>query len=291
MSDAPALDLHFIDATVSPDLVAVTLDDLSPSAIHETETCGRVAWRVFFSTRADRDAALNALRSAHRGAALEIAAVDVPDEDWAARSQASLRSIRVGRVVVAPPWDRPATADHPFESSPDRDIVVVIRPSMGFGTGHHETTRLCLGTLQEVALANRSVLDVGTGSGVLTLAADALGAASSRGIDLDPDAIESARENRVLNGSSPRVRFEIADASDPGAAADVVLANLTGALLRRIAHQLIRLVRPGGVLVISGFQTHEAEGVLAAFAAWSGDVRRAREGDWEAARLDFQGRA
>jgi len=287
VADAPALDLHFVDGAVSPDLVAVTLDDLSPSAIHETETSGRVTWRIFFPTAARRDAALTTLRNTHRNDGLEIAAVDVPDEDWAARSQAALRSIRVGRVVVAPPWDRPLTGDDPVASSATRDVVVVIRPSMGFGTGHHETTRLCLRLLQDVALADRSVLDVGTGSGVLTLAADALGAASSRGIDVDPDAIESARENWTLNGCSPRVLFEVADAADAGAATDVVLANLTGGLLRRIAHQLISLVRPGGALVISGFQSFESDDVLAAFAPRTTSVRRVREGDWEAALLTF----
>jgi ribosomal protein L11 methyltransferase len=285
VADAPALDLHFVDEAVSPDLVAVTLDDLSPSAIHETDASGHVTWRIFFQTAARRDAALTTLRNTHRSDGLEIAAVDVPDEDWAARSQAALRSIRVGRVVVAPPWDRPLTGNDPVASSAARDVVVVIRPSMGFGTGHHETTRLCLRLLQDAALADRSVLDVGTGSGVLALAADALGAESSRGIDVDPDAIESARENWTLNGCSPRVHFEVADASAAGAASDVVLANLTGALLRRIAHQLISVVRPGGALVISGFQIVEADEVLAAFAPRTSSVRRVREGDWEAALL------
>jgi ribosomal protein L11 methyltransferase len=280
-----ALDLYFINAAVSPDLVAVTLDDLAPSAVHETETAGHVTWRVFFPTTARRDAALDTLRGAHAG--LQMTAVDVPDEDWAARSQASLRSIRVGRIVVAPPWDLPAVADASSDLSSTQDVIVIVRPSMGFGTGHHETTRLCLRMLQEVALEHRSVLDVGTGSGVLALAADALGAASSRGIDMDPDAVANARENWALNGQSPRVRFDVVDASDALMPADVVLANLTGALLLRIASQLRGLVSPGGALVISGFQPHEAPEVLAAFASGTADVRSAREGDWEAALLNF----
>ena len=236
LSSAPALDLRFPAAnTVSPDLVSVTLDDLSPSAIHETEIEGRPSWRVFFTTPDLRERASAVLHAAHAKAGLEIASVDVPDEDWAARSQASLRAVRVGRVIVAPPWDR---------RDPDADdVVVIIRPSMGFGTGHHETTRLCLGMLQDLALDDRTVLDVGTGSGVLALTADRLGAASTRGIDLDPDAIDNARENWSLNGRSPRVRFEVADVSDPGAPADIVVANLTGGLLSRMARQLMGLVR------------------------------------------------
>ena len=267
----------------------VTLDDLSPSAIHETETCGRVAWRVFFSTRADRDAALNALRSAHRGAALEIAAVDVPDEDWAA----SIAGVAPNQSASdASSWRHHGIVQRLPTIHSSRRPIGTASSSSGLQWGSVPAItrpRACAsGCCRRSTLANRSVLDVGTGSGVLALAADALGAASSRGIDLDPDAIESARENcpqRIKSSRPFRDRGRPTRCRRPTSSSRISPAPCS----TRIAHQLIRLVGPGGVLVISGFQTHEAEGVLAAFAAWSGDVRRAREGDWEAARLDFQG--
>jgi len=138
---------------------------------------------------------------------------------------------------------------------------------MGFGTGHHATTRLCLRALQEIDLEGRTVLDVGTGSGVLAIAASLLGAASARGIDFDPDAIQSAGENLALNPAARAVTFQVADlAGGPLEPADVVIANLTGAALLRHAGALASAVNPGGTLVMSGLLETERADVLRAFS-------------------------
>jgi ribosomal protein L11 methyltransferase len=143
----------------------------------------------------------------------------------------------------------------------------VILPSMGFGTGHHVTTRLCLAALQTIDLADRTVLDVGTGSGVLAIAADLLGAARAIGIDYDEDAIRSARDNLLLNPDTRQVTFETVDlAARALPVVDVLTANLTGALLVRSAPALLGAVRPGGTLILSGIQSHEREEVCLAFA-------------------------
>ena len=147
---------------------------------------------------------------------------------------------------------------------------------MGFGTGHHATTRLCLGALQAIDVAGRTVLDVGTGSGVLAIAAARLGAADAVGIDLDPDAIASARENLALNPEAARVRFEVEDMRAARLSrADIVLANLTGAVLVQHARLLLDAVRPGGTLVVSGIQSRERDEVLGAFSeaplSWSAE--------------------
>jgi ribosomal protein L11 methyltransferase len=276
---SPALDVQF--ASDDPAVIArvtARLDDLALVAVHETGPDTHPHWRVFFASAVDRGEAETLLRSEFPHT-LSVSALDVPDDDWAARSQASLRAVRVGRVTVAPPWDRPATVTCDT-------VVVVIKPSMGFGTGHHETTRLCLELLQQSSLHGRRVLDVGTGSGVLALAAVALGAAEARGIDSDADAIACAQDNLRLNRElEAKVTYLIADAREPVGTADLVLANLTGAMLMNAVSQLLAVTAPEGELILSGFQPHEAGAVLEAFETETSVIARRAEGAWEAALL------
>jgi ribosomal protein L11 methyltransferase len=137
---------------------------------------------------------------------------------------------------------------------------------MGFGTGHHATTRLCLEALQRVSLQKRVVLDVGTGSGILAIAAARLGARAATGIDVDPDALQAARDNLGENPEARGVEFRLADLSaGPLPPADVVTANLTGALLVRSAALLQDAIPFGGALVLSGILADERDDVVRAF--------------------------
>jgi ribosomal protein L11 methyltransferase len=269
MKQYPAIDVR----TDAPDLLLAIVDDFGPTAVEERGA----HVRVFFASTADRDTAQHALAPR-----FDVAAVDVDDEDWARRSQENLKPITVGRITVAPPWAEkgavPLFLDDGARKRGTAPFSVVILPSMGFGTGHHVTTRLCLAALQTIDLSDRVVLDVGTGSGVLAIAAERLGAARAIGIDDDADAIHSARENLELNPDVRRVTFETIDlAARPLPEADVVTANLTGALLVRSAAALLGAVRPGGTLILSGIQAHERDEVQQAFAA--GDVCWALEED------------
>ena len=237
-------------------------DAFRPSAVENLPQ----GLRLFFTTSADREQA-----SAHLRQVLphcDTVLVDVPDDHWAERSQAALKSVRVGSLTVAPPWDVPV----------DSSTVILIQPSMGFGTGHHATTRLCLAALQPLALQGRTVVDVGTGSGVLAIAACLLGASMVVGIDDDPDAVQSARENAERNGVT--VDFRAADfRTTVLPRGDLVLANLTGALLLQTAARLQDLVNGRGALILSGFLHHEEAAVLAAFS----DLRvadRNQEDEW-----------
>ena len=250
------------------------LDAFEPVAIHEHETGD--GWRVFFRTAAQRDAAWATLASEFGNALLDLAPLDVDDEDWARRSQASLTAIRAGRIIVAPPWDLQSLIPDPSS------LIIIIDPSMGFGTGHHATTRLCLELLQQVDLRAKRVIDVGTGSGVLAIAAWALGASSVAAIDHDPDALQNARENAERNGATGAIEIlevEISRVSLPPA--DLVCANLTGAVLQRYADQLRRLVAPSGMLIVSGFSGDELADVALAFHCAS--QHSLREAEWCAA--------
>jgi ribosomal protein L11 methyltransferase len=255
----PALDIH-----PATDLLQAALVDYDATAVDERSPDD---WRVFFASAAERDRAAAELRRDFPDATFE--SVDVPDENWAARSQASLRAIRVGNIAIAPPWDAAVNAD----------LVIVIQPSMGFGTGHHATTRLCIGVLQRLQVAGRTVLDVGTGSGVLAIAASLLGASRSVGIDDDADAITAAQENLELNpGAQATLLAADLRATDVGPA-DIVFANLTGGLLIAAARTLQDFVAPGGVLVMSGLMAVEERDVLAAFPTWTVEQRSA-EDEW-----------
>jgi ribosomal protein L11 methyltransferase len=257
-----------------PDFVLAEVDEFSPSAVEDAGP----ALRVFFHAASDRDAACAHLR--HVMPALTCAPVDVPDEQWAERSQASLTSVRVGALSVAPPWDIPA----------DDTQVIIILPSMGFGTGHHASTRLCLALLQQIPMAGLRACDVGTGSGVLAIAALRLGASDVIAVDFDIDAIVSAREsaelNHVMSGLDIRQADLERDGTVAGAPFDLVIANLTGGLLIRLVDQLLAMAVTGGSLILSGITLAEGDDVMAAFeGAGCHVVERRDEDGWIGLRL------
>lgn len=275
----PALDLSLPRpgeaAGAWQDLLAAALDDLQPTAIQEADD----RWRVFFASAGARDRAARTLSDGLPGITV-AGVVDVDDEDWARRSQETLGPVRVGRVVVTPPWSAGRITG-------DTLLEVVILPSMGFGTGHHASTRLCTALLQQLDLSGRSVLDVGTGSGVLALVALRLGAASIVGVDDDADAVAAAADNLDLNGAADRVTLRCADfRSLSSASADVVTANLTGTLLVRTAALLASAVGPAGSLIVSGVTAEEEGEVVHAFSPHLVVAGRLAEDGWVGLRFE-----
>ena len=291
----PALILRAKAVDDTEDIVSAVLVDFSPAAIQDLAERPLppgglwdptyppipdppptpLHWNVCFSDSAERDRAADAIRASLPD--LSVESVDLPDEDWAARSQASLKAVRAGSFIVAPPWDLPPE---------DVDAtVIVIEPSMGFGTGHHATTRMCLRLLSGIDVTDATVLDLGTGSGVLSMAAALMGARTVVGIDVDQDAINSAETSAQLNTLPDTITFQVLDFRNaPPKPADLVLANLTGGMLTSSAASITALVRPRGQLILSGFDHTEVEGVLRAFPNLA-EQQRLTEDNWLALLL------
>lgn len=275
MADAPALEVAFLEApgpaAFLRECLYALLDDFEPVAIHEDE--GGDTWRVFFRSADHRDRAAAHLSASVSPQLLRLTPIDVADEDWARRSQQNLTAIEVDGLVVAPPWDVPSDTNKP---------VIIIEPSTGFGTGHHPTTRLCLRLLQRREVRGARVIDVGAGSGVLALAAWKLGATDVVAVDNDPDALDNARANIARNGAAAAIDIICDDLNalklQP---ADVVLANLTAAVLVRHAPALVKLASADGYLILSGFAPDHLMEIQPAFAG-TRPVEQQAEEDWSA---------
>jgi ribosomal protein L11 methyltransferase len=204
----------------------------------------------------------------------QLAPVEIPPVDWLARYREGFRSFRAGGFLIAPCWDVPADAPEP---------VLIVDPGQAFGTGTHESTRLCLDAVADLCATAppASVLDVGTGSGILAVAAARRGARRVTGIDLDPEALRCARRHALLNRVDlALLRGDGARGVRPGAF-DLVLANLSAPLLRERRAEIVAARRAAGALVLSGFLAEEADALAEAYAG-AGRLERRREGEWSA---------
>lgn len=209
------------------------------------------------------------------------------DRDWKESYKEHFTAWRSGPVHWVPIWERAS-----YELPPG-DVAIWLDPGMAFGTGNHETTRLCLermtdllaekGGAQELISSCR-VIDAGSGSGILSLSAVALGMHPVRGFDLDPEAVRVSRENAVLNGLADRVLFEEADLETGlrGDQADLVLANILADVLVREKERLLAAVAPGGCLVLSGILALEVDAVRVAFESAGPNFRYSSRtmGEW-----------
>ncbi len=212
--------------------------------------------------------------------ALTIETADVADEDWSNNWKQYYKPFRIGeRLVVKPSWE-------PY--APDAgDVVVELDPGMAFGTGTHETTFMCMELLQKHLRAGESVMDVGTGSGILAIAAAKLGASRVLAVDIDPDAVRVAKENIEKNAVSATVRAVLGDlVKGEAMPCDLAVANIVADAICMLAGPLTRHLKTGGLLICSGIiREREADVLAAAQAAGYTVANRLTKGEWVALAL------
>lgn len=201
------------------------------------------------------------------GAVGRIETRQIPSEDWGKTWKEHFRPLAVGkRLVIAPPWE-----DGPF---PENRLLLRVDPGMSFGTGHHATTRMCLEVLeasmgQLAETRGPTVLDVGTGTGILAIAAAALGAERVVAIDTDPDACEGAARNLALNNVTGRVKLFRGgiETLEPDMQFDLIVANLDAKGFGSLFDSLLHRLSARGRLVASGILVEDEEKFVAAASA------------------------
>ncbi len=208
---------------------------------------------------------------------------EVREADWAEEWKRFHHPLRVGRLLVQPSWDETADVR-------PGDLVITLDPGRAFGTGQHGTTRLCLAALDRLIRPGEAVLDVGTGSGILALAAARLGAARVDALDTDPVAVAAARENAARNGLGDRINGLEGSlgaawpwATPARGAYDCVVMNISLEAVTGLLPGAVAALRSGGVLVAGGFLAEAvAEVEAAARAAGLHDVVSELDGEWGA---------
>jgi ribosomal protein L11 methyltransferase len=271
------------------DAVSGALWDAGCSGITIETTKDGIRLVAFFDRPAARLDKVRALAAAHEGTA---ALVEVEDIDWVARFRETFQAFRVGRFEVVPEWRRDAaTAEHGV-------VPLVVDPGRAFGTGTHESTRLCLAVISDLVpdltLAPASVprvLDIGCGTSILAIATARFARALGRTIappmvcDIDPEAALSSVRHATLNAVSLGVCVADGTRGFVRGAFNLVFANLMAPLLIERAREIAEAAAPGAALILSGLLTSQADAVENAFApfvAKAGADRRRDLGEWSA---------
>jgi ribosomal protein L11 methyltransferase len=211
-----------------------------------------------------------------QGAAGQISLSQVTEEDWANNWKQYYHPVKISdRIVVKPSWEdyRPAAGE----------VVIDLDPGMAFGTGTHPTTVHCLKALENYLCAGEMVIDVGTGSGILAIAAAKLGAARVLAIDLDPLAVTIAQENVLTNQVEDRVQVVAGNLLEPAEnlQADIITGNLIAAVVKRLAPSAFARLKPGGIFIGAGIIQGRLDEVLEELEAQGFKLLEVTdEGEW-----------
>ena len=240
--------------------VSVTLEDAGDDPQLEpgpgmTPLWRQIRVRALYEHSAGAEAGRLAL--ARAPAVTNVRTREIADRDWIAASREDIVPVEIGPLWIGPQWALP----------PSDRIVIRLEPGLAFGSGRHPTTCLCLERLAAAPPAGIDVIDYGCGSGILAIAAVALGARRVLALDIDPQALEATAENARINGVSDRVHVVAADAAAraPIVPASLVVANILAGTLVELAPVLAAMSGPGGGLVLSGILETQALDVAGAY--------------------------
>lgn len=199
------------------------------------------------------------------------------NEDWMQNFRSVFVPIRIGKkILIRPPWAEPDPKDHP-------EITILIDPGMAFGTGTHETTRLCLKCLADLEALGHYVLDIGAGSGILSLYLLKRGSHIVEAVEIDGPAVENLRKNAALNGSPGGLKVHCCDLQNfrPRQKADGIVANITSPVLIDSFPRFFRWLKDGAWAIFSGINSTNAPLVKKALATQGfSKIRQKREGEW-----------
>lgn len=216
------------------------------------------------------------------GIEYETSIVGVNEEDWANNWKQYYHTQRIGkRIIVTPSWE---------EYTPvEGEVQMRLDPGMAFGTGTHDTTRLCLELLEEVVTPETRILDVGTGSGILSVGGVLLGASSALGVDIDPVAVKVANENAEINEVQDKTEFVCGDLTDKvHGKFEIVTANIVADVIIRLLSTVKNYLLKGGVLIVSGIIDTRADEVEnACHEAGFVTEKRLEHGGWVAIKLRY----
>lgn len=270
----PVEDALFEAGAVSVTLLDAADDPVLEPAPGQTPLWPTIVVRALFAEDANRDQLAQAVLDACAPGAATPTFEHIADKAWEREWLKDFHPMRFGRRLWVCPGGQPA-------ADPDA-VRVELDPGLAFGTGTHATTAMCLEWLDGLPttrLQDAEVVDYGCGSGILAIAALKLGAAQARAMDIDPQALLAASQNAERNGVLDQVQIT-GDPQVGGRAADVVLANILAGPLVELAPTLARLVRPGGVLALSGLLREQATTVAEAYRPWFDIALTSTRDDW-----------
>ncbi len=268
------------------DGVCTLLWELGTSGIEERSLGSkRVRIRAFFPRDAEISTVSNTflISCGKLGASLSRFSAKVQkDMDWLKKWRAEVKPFQVGhRFYIIPSLE----LDHPV---PEARIPIWIEPGMAFGTGTHETTQLCLQSLEQSSLHDKTLLDVGAGSGILAIAAAKLGAKKVVACDIDSEAVAVSRSNTVINGCDREIELVVGDITRIGRNRfDFVVANLTKDLIVELLPQFISRLKPGGTLILSGILIEQVGLLRKTIQQLPFSIlRRDKKGEWACLTLN-----